>query len=226
MVDNAFWLERWNLGQIGFHQSRVHPLLIRHWASVAAPGQGQVLVPLSGKSLDLGHLRALGHAVTGIELSHQAIVDFFKDRGEDPALEKIPAGTAFCRDEIRLIEADFFDIGQDTLGPVAAVYDRAALIALTPERQVAYVEHLRSLSYPAAILLITLEYDPREMTGPPFAVSSEQVESLFKSHYEVRCLERTDALYENPSLRERGLTRLREVAWRLSALRPAGQPKT
>mgnify|MGYP000992455332 CR=1 FL=1 len=66
-MDHGFWLERWRNGQIGFHNSEVNGMLLRHHAQLGAAAR--VLVPLCGKSLDMGWLAAQGHEVVGIELS-------------------------------------------------------------------------------------------------------------------------------------------------------------
>ena len=94
---------------------------------------------------------------------------------------------------------------------MSAVYDRASLIALPPEMRERYALHLVSI-LPAAtqILLITYEYPQAEMPGPPFAVSTKEVEALYRRHADVRLLTQMDALPQNPRLRERGVSRLQE----------------
>ena len=64
-MEPAFWHERWALGQIGFHQERVHPALPAH-EDVFLGAEGlSVLVPLCGKSLDLLWLLEQDLRVTG-----------------------------------------------------------------------------------------------------------------------------------------------------------------
>ena len=70
-------------------------------------------------------------------------------------------------------------------GPIDAIYDRAALVALPAEMQQKYVDLLLSLVSPGApILLITFDYDTSKMEGPPFSVNNDRVEQLFGQ----RCL--------------------------------------
>lgn len=215
-MDSAFWLERWQLGQTGFHLETVHPLLERHWPRAVGQDKGPVLVPLSGKSLDLRYLNERGHPVTGIELSGIAIRQFFELLGETPKPQPLAIGRLYQTDHLNLLEADFFDLERQHLGEVAFVYDRAALIAMSPSQQGAYAEQLLRLSLPAPVFLITLDYAPNAMTGPPFPVSPERLESLFGLHYEIRCLEQSEVIDANPSLRARGLSRLTEAAWWLT----------
>ncbi len=47
-------------------------------------------------------------------------------------------------------------------------------------------------------------------SGPPFAVSVNEVESLYREHAEIRPLAQRDALAQNLRFRERGLDRLQE----------------
>ncbi len=117
---------------------------------------------------------------------------------------------------LRLIEGDFYQLSQKTIGHVDAVYDRAALIAMPPATQQQYASQLMALTQATApILLITFNYDPSEMNGPPFATPPDQVYHLFEDRYHVKRLEKLDALTDNPGLQNRGLTRLSETAWLL-----------
>lgn len=212
-MDPTFWLERWQQGQTGFHLETVHPLLERHWPSCVGQAQGPVMVPLSGKSVDLHYLSARGHAVTGIELSDIAIRQFFEGFGQIPESRRVSCGRVYEKDRIRLFEGDFFDLDRESLGEIAFVYDRAALIAMNPSQQTHYAAQLRALTRPAPIFLITLEYDPCAMDGPPFTVSAQDVETLFGSHYQIHCLEEGDVIDLNPALKARGLHSLKEAAW-------------
>ena len=68
----------------------------------------------------------------------------------------------------------------------AAVYDRAALIALPPAMRKLYAAKLAELLQPGSkILLITLAYDQQKMKGPPFAVQDDEVVELFSSGFEI-----------------------------------------
>ena len=64
-VEADFWHERWDSGQIAFHQPHVNAQLQRWWPELGVPTDRTVLVPLCGKSLDMGWLRDVGHPVMG-----------------------------------------------------------------------------------------------------------------------------------------------------------------
>jgi thiopurine S-methyltransferase len=72
------------------------------------------------------------------------------------------------------------------------------------------------LSAETRILLITLDYDQAQMTGPPFAVAAGEVSHLFGERFEIEPLGGMDVLGENPRFRERGLERLLEQVYVLS----------
>lgn len=217
-MDPEFWLETWAAGRIGFHLDRVNPWLQRYWPELAIPAGATVFVPLSGKSLDLVHLRDQGHPVLGCELSPIAIGQFFGEQGQTPLEARIGALPVFEAAGIRLIQGDFFALHPADLPPLAAVYDRAALIAMPPERQADYVRQLLTLAPAAPILLITFDFDPAELAGPPFATPPAQVERLFGGTHRIECRLDVDALTSQPGLAQRGLTSLREMVWILRPL--------
>ena len=79
-----------------------------------------------------------------------------------------------------------------------------------------YVRHLDRLTRPGTrTLLITLDYPDGEMQGPPFAVPSAEVFSLYGSHHAIEALCSEDRLAQEPRFREKGLTRLTEEVYRL-----------
>jgi len=91
------------------------------------------------------------------------------------------------------------------------------MVALPPEMRKAYVRHLLNLLQGGTqILLVTFDYPQAEMPGPPFALSSAEIEALYGEHAEIRLLARTDALAQNPRFRQRGLTSLQESIYLLT----------
>ena len=206
-----FWLERWEKEEIGFHQDDFNPYLRRYWQDLhLAPGS-RVFVPLCGKSRDMLWLREQGHHILGVELSAIAVQAFFRENGYVPGHGSDGRFERCEADGINILCGDFFDLGRDDLADVQAVYDRASLIALPPEMRERYVRHLASiLPHATQILLITVEYPQAEMQGPPFSVTSGEVEALYRDYADVRMLANQDVLAQNPRFQERGLSQLRE----------------
>ena len=212
----SFWLDRWRQGQIGFHQAEVNTLLAQHWPALSLPPGSEVLVPLAGKSLDMLWLAGQGHRVTGIELSDQACAAFFVENGLEPVVDTHGPFRRRRAGAITLLAGDIFDLPDAAFDTAAAAYDRAALIALPEPMRSRYVERFHGrLRAGSQTLLITLDYPPDQMAGPPFPVDDDAVRSLFGRHGRVALLERRDILREEPAMAARGLQALHTSAWHL-----------
>jgi len=215
-MDTNFWLERWMSNRIGFHQDSINPNLERFWSSLE-PGSGdRVFVPLCGKSHDMRWLLQQGYTVIGSELSPLAVEAFFSEYGLNPEIQPEQHYTCWKHDAIEILCGDFFQLDLSDVGAIDAFYDRASLIALTPAQRPAYARQLAELvRKDTPGLLITLDYNQLEMSGPPFAVSATEVDRLFSNNFEITPVFSFDALEENPKLREKGLTELSEHAYHL-----------
>lgn len=214
-MDHADWNERWETGQIQFHQPNVSDYLERYASEVwGTDPLERVYVPLCGKSLDMVFLADRAKQVVGVEFVEQAVVDFFDERGLEPTVDTDMA-TKYQADQYTLYAADFFAITNDELGTVDAVFDRAALVALDGPTRIRYAQHLATLLVPGAtMLLITFDYDQSAMDGPPFSVSADEVQRLFDDDFAIELLDTRDVL--NDPLRSRGLTAMHELAFVLT----------
>ena len=102
---------------------------------------------------------------------------------------------------------------------MAGAYDRASLIAFPAPVQGHYAAKLKELALARVpILLITLDYDQRQMAGPPFSTPRDRVHDLFADRYEIEELACQSALEQNPRLMQRGLTSLEECAYALQPI--------
>lgn len=215
-MEPEFWHERWRQNQIGFHQGEVNPYLEKFWAKLGLSAPARILVPLCGKSLDLVWLQQQGYQVEGVELSELAVRAFFEEQGLTPRRHKQGDWDVWESDGVRLWCGDFFQLDAATLGPIDAVYDRAALIALPAPMRQQYVRHIQSLGGAVPHLLVTLEYPQDKMDGPPFCVAQAEVQALFGERYHgTTPLACNDVLAETPQLRQRGLDRLNECVYLL-----------
>lgn len=216
-MEPQFWLERWELHEIGFHQPRYNAMLVEQWQNLTrGTPPRQVFVPLCGKTLDMLWLRDQGQAVVGVELSSIAVTDFFQEQAIAFEIDRIDGLLSYHSPGLQLLCGDFFQIHAGHVREVDAVYDRAALIALPADLQQRYVDHLnRIVPDHATTLLITLEYDPTAMDGPPFSTPEARVRELFGSTHEITRLASRDVLPDHPGLAARGLGILVESAYRL-----------
>ncbi|MGD8785606.1 MAG: thiopurine S-methyltransferase [Thioalkalispiraceae bacterium] len=216
-MEPEFWQQRWQDNKIGFHLDEVNSYLIKHWQSLGIEPGARVLVPLCGKSVDLCWLSKQGYRVEGVEISKLAIEQFFTEQGLPIEQEESDGWLAYRSGSIRIWCGDFFKLNSQQLGPVDAIYDRAALIALPHLMRSTYVRKLLELAGVAPQLLITLEYDQSQMSGPPFAVSRQEVNELYQSSYgEVSGpVEKIDVLPSHEHFAQRGVTALSECVYLL-----------
>ena len=191
-MDTSFWHNRWQTNQTGWHEPTVNPLLIAHFPSLnLAPG-GRVFVPLCGKSLDLGWLLSRGYAVAGAELSELAVTQLFAELRMEPTISEVGKHKLFLGEKIDIFVGDLFDLSRKILGPVDAVYDRAALVALPEAMRVRYTAHLKALAALAPQLVIGYEYDQTAVAGPPFSVTRYELQHHYSDAYTLTLLDRVD----------------------------------
>jgi len=187
------WLQRWQENRIGFHRNEVHPQLVRYWSHCALAKGCHVFVPLCGKSLDLLWLGQQGYRVTGVEISPIAVQAFFQENQLACEVESFGEFQRYRAGTIKILCGDFFALQADMLPKVQGIYDRAALIALDRDLRQRYVEKLKTLfPTPPAILLITLDYPQQAKSGPPFAVPTAEVETLYQPEWRLEQLSRRD----------------------------------
>lgn len=212
-MEPSFWQQRWQENKIGFHLDKVNPLLIKYADKMQlGPGQ-QVFVPLCGKTQDLLWLAEQGYRVLGIELSQLAVDAFFAENNLSPYEVKKDGLIFYQAGLITLICGDFFQLTNSQMVNVAAVYDRAAFIALPEEMRPGYSQYLNSLCPSQPRLLVTLEYEQPEMAGPPFAVLESEVSQDYAAGFSLNCLERNNVLAEHGHFAAKGLTALHESVY-------------
>lgn len=228
-MEQSFWFERWSEGRIGFHEQGGNRRLHEHWQAFVsrygpkpASSPGRVLVPLCGKSTDLRWLAARGHEVVGVEFIEAAAEAFFRESGVEPERTQEAGAIRYRHRAISIIVADFFALPELTVGSIDLIYDRAALVAVAPERRAQYLEQLARLSQPqAGLFLATFEHDSG--SGPPFSIADTP--QLLSSHFDsVERIAEHDILEAEPRFRERGASSMLEVVWfarRLATPAPA-----
>jgi thiopurine S-methyltransferase len=178
-MDAEFWHKMWQSGQVGFHQADINVFLRQFWPHLTLNG-GAVLVPLCGKSLDMLWLKEAGHEVLGVELSAQALDEFLQENHivAQPIKHEHYCGYE-CAD-MTLLCGDFFHLTAQDCQNVCAVYDRAAIVALPKAMRAAYVKHLKAiLPKGTQMLMVAMEYNEAELSGPPFSVTQDEIKTLF-----------------------------------------------
>lgn len=187
-MEKEFWQERWDTNNIGFHGSQANPLLIEYFDRLSLSKGKRVFVPLCGKTLDIHWLLENGSRVVGVELSEKAVGQLFDELGMQPTKSKQGPLEIYSAEGIDIFIGDIFDLTQESIGSVDAIYDRAALVALPSQMRVRYSNHLKDITRSAPQLLICFEYDQDKVSGPPFSVVPEEMRNLYEDSYDLHPL--------------------------------------
>ena len=191
-MDAQFWHDRWASNEIGFHKSEANPLLVKYLGELSLANGSRIFLPLCGKTLDIGWLLSHGFQVAGAELSGIAIQQLFAQLGVTPTITKVGALDHYHAPQLDIFVGDIFNVTPEMLGQVDAVYDRAALVALPPQMRARYTAHLASLTAQAPQLLISFEYDQQAMEGPPFSVTTAEIQQQYGPRYDITVLASLD----------------------------------
>ena len=208
MVETEFWLQRWREGSTPWHEGVPNAALRRHVDGLGLRPGDRVFVPLCGKAEDMWWLHERGLEVLGIDLSPLAAREFLSVHGLEHTETPGSRFSVLESPGFRLLAGDFFALEAADLAGVAAVYDRAALVALPAPMRRRYARHLVEL-LEAPMLLVSMIYPEHEIDGPPFPVPESEVRALFGDRRRIRHLGEEDII-ERSSLRKRGVTRLHE----------------
>lgn len=184
-MDTEFWHARWQKNEIGFHQSKTNPFLVAHFKELSLEEGSRVFIPLCGKTRDIGWLLSQGYQIAGVELSEIAVRQLFEDLGLEPTISKAGNLQCFSAKNVDIFVGDFFDLSAELVGPVGAVYDRAALVALPKDMRRLYAAHLTKVTGKSPQLLVCYAYDQSLMDGPPFSVSNDEVTQLYDESYDL-----------------------------------------
>jgi len=191
-MEASFWHQKWERGEIAFHENEANQFLTEHFEKLNLAKGSRVFLPLCGKTRDFAWLLAGGYRVAGAELSELAIDELFKDLDLVPEITNIGKLTHYRADSIDIFVGDIFDVSAALLGPVNAIYDRAALVALPAGMRKHYAPHLMAITGSAPQLLVTYQYNQLLIEGPPFSVSDDEVRQHYGAAYRLNAVESRD----------------------------------
>jgi len=191
-MNSSFWHQRWEKNEIGFHEDKPNPLLVKHFHELAVARGRRIFVPLCGKTLDISWLLSRGYRVAGAELSQLAIEQLFMELGMQPEITTVGNVEQWSANNLDIFVGDIFAVSEKMLGPIDAVYDRAALVAFPEDMRKRYTAHLTDVTTKSPQLLICYEYDQSLMDGPPFSVNNEEVHRHYATTYDLTLLSSTE----------------------------------
>ena len=125
-------------------------------------------------------------------MSEIAIEQLFMELGVEPKISKAGEVRHYSAKNIDIFVGNIFDLHSNMLGPVDAIYDRAALVAMPREVRNRYTAHLTEITNKAPQLLISFEYDQSLMEGPPFSVDIEEVNQHYRDSYNLSLIVSTN----------------------------------
>lgn len=188
-MEKHIWLERWANDETGFHHSSVNPLLLKHFDALKLPVGSRILVPLCGKSLDMGWFLAQSYSVVGVEFCEDAVKELFQELGEEPHVSTKGNLIHYSAKNIDIYVGDFFDLTQELVGNIDAVYDRAAIVALPADVRPKYTERIMELTNTAPQLLVSIEYDQNLSNRTPFNVDGDELHTHYHAYYTLKKLD-------------------------------------
>lgn len=189
-MEADFWHKKWELNEIGFHKTEANPLLVKHLVQLSLKNGDRIFLPLCGKTLDIGWLLQQGFQVVGAELSELAIQQLFEQLELKPQIAEIGSLKRYSAKNLDVFVGDIFAIDRELIGHIDAIFDRAALVALPSEMRIQYAKHLIDITNNAPQILITFEYDTKGVSGPPHAISKNEITTHYDANYQLKTLER------------------------------------
>ena len=130
--------------------------------------------------------------MAGSELSEFAIDELFKQLEISPKVDERGAIKHFHAPNIDIYAGNIFELNKEILGPVDAVYDRGAYVALPETIRAQYSQHLINITNNAPQLLVAYEYNQSLMNGPPFSIQPTEIEANYIKSYEITNLNSQD----------------------------------
>jgi thiopurine S-methyltransferase len=212
-MDGSYWHRKWEKNEIAFHESEANPLLVAYFSDLRLPEGSRLFVPLCGKTRDIHWLLSHNYRVAGSELSNIAVDQLFSELGVAPSITVIDQLTRYSAKDIDIFVGDIFHLSRSVLGPIDAIYDRAALVAFPEPLRDRYTSHLIKITDQAPQLLITYQYDQSLLDGPPFSVTPEEVARRYQQSYELNLLANTEV---KGGLK--GKCAAAEIAWLLTTV--------
>ena len=145
-MEARFWHQKWNDNNIGFHEQKPNDFLTGNFGRLKLAHNTRIFLPLCGKTLDIAWILSKGYKIVGAELRPLAIEQLFETLKLTPKITDIGNLQLFSAPNIDIFVGDIFDVSSKMLGKIAAVYDRAALVALPQDMRSRYTQHLMKIT--------------------------------------------------------------------------------
>lgn len=171
---------------------------LQKYMSRLTEGQEKVtiLVTWCGKTLDMIWLSEQGHTVVGVEFCEVAIDQFFSENDIAFTMTERDGYKVFKATgrDITIYCGDMFQFSPSIAGTMFdVIWDHNSLGACNPSQRRQHIDVVRSVLNPhGRILLSHYHYDVTEHGGPPFSLSPELIQELYKEYFSVELVEHVD----------------------------------
>ena len=109
-MDASFWKDRWERGEIAFHEKQANQFLVKYFNKLSLAKGSRVFVPLCGKTLDIAWLLSQGFRVAGAELSEIAVKQLFEGLGVEPKIAELGSVQRYRAQNIDIFLGDLFQV--------------------------------------------------------------------------------------------------------------------
>ncbi|KAM4706063.1 thiopurine S-methyltransferase-like isoform 1-T2 [Rhinophrynus dorsalis] len=195
------WVQRWENRNIAFHQDNIHQFLSEFLDTMLNNReQLNIFFPLCGKAVDMKWLAHMGHNIVGVDVSEIGLKEFFEESKIDyveEAMTEIPGAKVFksTSGNISLYCCNIFDLSDSLIGKFGGIWDRGAMVAMNPCDRERYTNLMLSfMAKDCRYLLVTLNYNPALIKGPPFYVSDADLERFLGPLCTIKHLKTVDAM--------------------------------
>ncbi len=162
------WEQRYQLGDTPWDKGAAHPALVDFLRE--QPLDGAILVPGCGFGFDVRAIARVENDVLGIDIAPSAIC------GAESAAK-------IAHEHYELV--DLFALPQRLRGKFDWVFEHTCFCAIDLSRRADYVDGVASALKPRGKLLAIFYLDPGRDPGPPFGVTTSELDRLFNSQFEL-----------------------------------------
>jgi thiopurine S-methyltransferase len=185
----------------------VYPLLPDLWERRSLKSPARVLVPLCGNSPDLHWLAEQGHSVIGIDVSAKALQQVMQEQSAKFSKDSSHGFTIYRSERMELWEGDFLKLPISKIPALDLIYDKAAIVALPPDMRADFAQKVLQLCNQGTQMLVqAFEYEQHEMSGPPFSVDTDEINSHYNHRFSIDLMHEQSKLEDMGKFQQRGLS--------------------
>jgi len=162
------WEAAYLRGDTPWEKGKAHPALIDFFTE-SGPIPGEILVPGCGFGYDVRALSASANHVIGIDVAQFAI-------------DKARSFPKIAREKYLL--ADLFALPTEFDRKFDVVFEHTCFCAIEPGMRANYVETISRVLKPAGKMIAIFFLNPdHDEDGPPYGVSTAELDSLFEAQF-------------------------------------------